>query len=74
MSKLRTAIERELDKKLGDATLTEIACSKLAERLEPALGYVPSPTHVSRVMGELGWIKSYQGGRVMFARPREKAR
>lgn len=71
MTRLRAAIEAELDKRLGDATLIEIGCSRLAEQLEPALGYEPSPPHVSRVMRELGWTKSIDNGRVMFARPKE---
>lgn len=69
MSQLRAAIVAELDKKLADATLVEIACSALAEELEPALGYEPGPTHVSRVMRELGWIKQMRSGHVTFARP-----
>jgi hypothetical protein len=73
MSKLRAAIAAELDKKLADATLMQIACAELARRIGPALGYEPSPTHVSRVMGELGWIKSIEGGRVIFARPAAEA-
>jgi hypothetical protein len=72
MSKLRAAVTGELDRTLADGsrmTLVKIACSELAKRLEPTLGYEPSPTHVSRVMGELGWAKSIESGRVMFTRP-----
>lgn len=77
MTPLRKAIEAQLETRLGDGStmrLMGISCAEMVKRVTPHLAYPPSPTAVSRVMGDfgLGWQKVMDGGKVYFRRPSEE--